>query len=79
MTHLPTLATFLALLWALGLDVALLAAAVASDFCGVFSATYLYMNDVLISSTKVSVIVRGSLTLLVFGSFFFRVFGYSRL
>ena len=38
--------------------------------CGVFSATYLYINDVLISSAKVVVIVRGSLTLLVFGLFF---------
>ena len=29
------------------------------------SATYLYINEVLISSAKVAVIVRGSLTLLV--------------
>ena len=38
--------------------------------CGVFSAAYLYINNVLISSAKVAVIVRGSLTLLVFGLFF---------
>ena len=37
MTHLPTLATFLALLWALGLDMALLAATVASDLAPVIS------------------------------------------
>ena len=41
------------------------------------SATYLYINEVLIRSAKVAVIVRGSLTLLVW--FVFRVFGYSRL
>ena len=34
------------------------------------SATYLYINEVLISSAKVAVIVRGSLTLFGFGSFF---------
>ena len=34
------------------------------------SATYLYINEVLIRSAKVAVIVRGSLTLLVIGLFF---------
>ena len=34
------------------------------------SATYLYIYEVLISSAKVAVIVRGSLTLLVIGLFF---------
>ena len=34
------------------------------------SATYLYINEVLISSAKVAVIVRGSLTLLVLVRFF---------
>ena len=52
------------------LRTAFIAATVKCYICGVFSATYLYINDVLIISTKVAVIVRGSLTLLVFGSFF---------
>ena len=34
------------------------------------SATYLYINEVLIRLAKVAVIVRGSLTLFGFGSFF---------
>ena len=42
------------------------------------SATYLYINEMLISSAKVAVIVRGLFDAFVFGSFF-RVFGYSRL
>ena len=34
------------------------------------SATYLYINEVLIRSAKVAVILRGSLSLLVIGLFF---------
>ena len=44
------------------------------------SATYLYINEVLISSAKVAVIVRCLFDAFVFGSFFFvflviRVYG----
>ena len=42
------------------------------------SATYFYINEVLISSAKVAVIVRGLFYAFCFW-FVFRVFGYSRL